>query len=125
MNRFEEKLLKQGYRITKPRAELISFFSKKHHPISAQELSQKIKSVNRASVYRVLSIFEKLSLVTVDIVNNEKFYCSSEKPHHHIVCTECGHMETVKCNHYFEKHKNFNNIHHQLTLRGICNKCSL
>jgi len=125
MKRFEEKLINSRYKITKPRAALISFFSKKHKPISAQSLAKKITSVDRASIYRALGIFEKLSLVTVDIVHNEKLYCSSEKPHHHIVCTECGRIEVVECNHHFNGYKNFKNIQHQLTLTGICNKCSI
>jgi Fur family ferric uptake transcriptional regulator len=124
MKRFEDKLMEYGYRITKQRAELISFFSKKHRPISAQDLAKKMFSADRASVYRTLNILENLSLVTVDIINNEKLYCSSEKPYHYIVCKKCGYTETIKCDHHFSKHQNFKNVQHRLTLRGICYKCS-
>lgn len=119
----KEKLISAGYRITKPRVELLSFFSGKHRPISAQNLSKKLESVDRASVYRALAIFEKLSLVNVDVVRGEKLYCSSEKPHHHIICKQCGYIEAIKCNHNYNKHKNFVNIEHHLTLSGICKNC--
>lgn len=122
MNNFREKLIENGYKITKAREALISFFTKKHKPISAQNLAKKMKSIDRASVYRTLNLFEKLSLLNIEIINKEKLYCFAEKPHHHIVCTKCGYIETIECRHNFHSN-NFTNIQHQMTVTGLCNKC--
>ncbi len=123
MEKIKEKLIERGYKVTKARQILISYFSKKHKPISAQNLARLIKTIDRASVYRTLNIFENLGLLNVEIINKEKLYCFAEKPHHHIICTKCGYIETIKCEHNY-KSKNFTKITHQLSLSGLCNKCS-
>lgn len=123
MKSIKEKLIEAGYKLTKPRLAVLIFLSENHKPMSARELSKNIKTVDRASVYRTLNILEKLGLVNVDMINKEKLYCSAGKPHHHIICTGCGYVEKIECNHSF-RHKNFTNINHQLTVTGLCDKCS-
>ena len=122
MEKMKEKLIISGYKLTKARLAVLAYLRKKHSPISARKMSEDIKGTDRASVYRALNIFEKLGLVNIDIMGMERLYCSAEKPHHHIICTKCGYVETIKCNHKFS-HKNFSNIKHQLTVTGLCNKC--
>lgn len=123
MKGLKEKLIKAGYKITKPRLCILEFLFKNHTSISARELHKKIKKFDQASIYRALNLFEKLHLVNVDIVNKEKIYCLADKPHHHIICQKCGYMEKIECNHSFQHFKNFTNVYHQLTLTGVCNKC--
>ena len=119
-----EYILKEaGYKLSGPRSLVLSFLKKSHKPLSAQEISGKIKSVNLASVYRSLNIFTELGLVNTEIFGTEKKYCLSGEAHHHIICIKCGRLETVKCTHSFSNIKNFTNIKHQLTLSGICRKC--
>ncbi|MCF7820775.1 MAG: transcriptional repressor [Candidatus Pacebacteria bacterium] len=119
----EKKLKQAGYKLTKPRLEIIKALSLLKTPISAQVLSKKIKKIDRASVYRTLNLFFDLGLVNKETVNREALYCLAIVPHHHIVCRNCGYIESIPCRHEFENIKNFKDIRHQLTLSGLCSKC--
>lgn len=124
MTKMEEILIKAGYKITAPRLAVLKHLSTMHEPISARDLHRKIKIGDQASVYRTLKLFEELRIVNAEIVEKEKHYCLADKPHHHIVCRKCEHTESVACDHRFQQLKNFTDIHHQLTLNGICNQCN-
>lgn len=124
MEKFKQKLLEAGYKMTKPRLAVLEFIAHNHTSISARDLHKKIKIFDRASVYRTLNLFENLHIVNVEILEKEKLYCLADTPHHHIMCKECGYMEKIDCNHSFGYFKNFTNVHHQLTLTGVCNKCA-
>ncbi len=123
MEKFKKQLIKAGYKMTTPRMEVLEELFSSHHLISARDLHKKIKKVDRASVYRTLNLFEELHLVNVEVIEKEKLYCLDNVPHHHIICKKCGYMEEIDCRHNFGKFKNFNNVHHQLTLTGVCNNC--
>ncbi|MBD3361095.1 hypothetical protein GF366_04835 [Candidatus Peregrinibacteria bacterium] len=119
------KLAKLGYKFTKPRLQVLNYLEKEKSLISARNLHKKIKAIDRASVYRTLNLLEKEHLVNVEIIEKEKLYCLADHPHHHIICRKCGYAEEFDCDkNEFKKFYNFSNIHHQLTLTGICNKCN-
>jgi len=120
------RLTKLGYKLTEPRLKVLKSLEKEKTLISARKLHKKIKSVDRASVYRTLNLLENLHLVNVEILEKEKLYCLANHPHHHIICRKCGYAEEFDCdNNEFKKFNNFSNIHHQLTLTGVCNKCNI
>jgi len=123
MSTSTEKLVCAGYKITKPRFALLKYLSSHHAPLSARELHRKIKIFDQASVYRTLNLFDELGIVHVELIEKEKLYCLADTPHHHIVCKKCGYMERTECEHTFKNYKNFNSVHHQLTLTGVCNNC--
>ena len=114
---------KAGYKLTKPRKEIFKLLKKNHTPLSADMIHKKIKHIDLASVYRVLKLFQKLNIVQNDQIQNEQRFYLGRKPHHHIICEKCGHLECVPCHHLFTI-KNFYNIKHQIKLTGLCNKCS-
>ncbi len=123
MEKFKQKLLEAGYKLTKPRLAVLEFLFINHAPISARYLHKKTRHFDRASVYRALNVFEKIYIVNVEIIGKEKIYCLADKPHHHIICKKCGYMEKIECKHSFNHFKNFTNVRHQLTLTGVCDKC--
>lgn len=124
MIKLEKILLKAGYKLTKPRLAVLGFLAGSHLSISARDLYKKIRRFDLASIYRTLNLFQELHIVNVEFIDKEKIYCLADKPHHHIICTECGYIEKIECNHLFGNFKNFRDIHHQLTLTGVCNNCS-
>ena len=124
MEKLKQKLLKAGCKLTKPRLAVLTSLAQIHTPISARNLHKKIRHFDQASIYRTLNLFEDLHIVNVEIIKKEKFYCLVDSPHHHIICKQCGYMERIECNHSFGVFKNFTNVHHQLTLIGVCNKCT-
>ncbi|MFA7245217.1 MAG: Fur family transcriptional regulator [Candidatus Magasanikbacteria bacterium] len=118
------QLTQAGYKCTKPRKEVLDFLEKNHHAISAQDLHKQISKVDRASVYRTLNLLEELGIVNIENFNNEKLYCLSAEPHHHIICKKCGFSEEVPCTYEHYNFSNFSNVQHQMTLTGVCNKCN-
>lgn len=132
--RFGEALRNNGLKITPGRIEILSVLAKYHIPLSAEDISKKIRfsKIDRATVYRTLS-----SLVTASIIKKIHLGTSSEcfelnnTHHHHIVCTDCGRIEDFEaCNtedatRNILKHSAFQSIStHSLELFGICKKCS-
>lgn len=124
MEDIKQQLITAGYKLTTPRKSVLHKLTDVDTLISARELHQKIKKVDRASVYRTLNLLEKLHVVNVELIKKEKLYCLATQPHHHIICKKCGYIEKIECKHTFDTFKNFTNVHHQLTLTGICNQCN-
>jgi len=123
MIKIKDKIINNGYKLTKPRLAVLSYLKKSEKPLSTLEISRKVKGVNLSSIYRSLSLFKDLNIVNEEYFEDEKKYCLSTEPHHHIVCRICKKVVKVKCFHNFFDIKNFNNIEHQLILSGVCNKC--
>ena len=124
MTKAQQKITRAGYKMTLPRLAVIKYLSSHHCLISARNLHRKIKTADLASIYRTLNLLEELQIVNVETLNKEKLYCLADEPHHHIICRKCGHTEAVQCDHHFNQYKNFTDIYHQMTLRGICNNCA-
>lgn len=123
MKQFSDKLIQAGCKVTKIRLAVLEYLSMNHISLSARDLHKKLKHFNRASVYRTLNLFEELHIINVEIIQKEKIYCFANKPHHHIICKKCGHSQKIDCKHSFGEFKNFTDVHHRLTLTGVCNKC--
>ena len=124
MEKLKEKLSSSGYRLTKPRLEVLCFLEKANKPYSAQEIFKKIENVDLVSVYRILSILVELNMVNQETFGKEKKYCLNSSPHHHIVCRKCGKTSNVQCNHsYTNKFEDFSDVRHKLILTGICKQC--
>lgn len=122
---YKEILKQANYKLTKPRQLVLNFLEKRHDPISAGDIYNKLKKeLDRVTVYRILEVFEELGIVFKENRGKEALYYLADKQHHHIVCQKCGLTECVPCNHFFNKIKNFNNIKHQLILTGLCNNCN-
>lgn len=124
MENILRKLKDSGYKLTRPRLAIIDCLNGIKHPASARTIHEKINRFDQASVYRAIKLFESLGIVMAEAVGAEKYYCLSSNPHHHIICRQCGHIENFPCTHQFNKYKNFTDIEHQLTLHGVCGKCS-
>jgi len=124
MDNSMKKLVDSGYKMTKPRLAVWKCIGKGKRPLSARKIHEKIGTFDQASVYRALNLFESVGLVKSETIRKEKFYCAQDKPHHHIICRLCGHIENFPCTHKFNKHKNFTDIEHRLTLYGVCVKCT-
>jgi|AntRauTorckE6833_2_1112554.scaffolds.fasta_scaffold60791_2 Fur family ferric uptake transcriptional regulator len=121
---FKDILIQAGYKPTGPRLAVLECLNNQKKIISARDLFKKIKKFDQASVYRALSIFEELNIVGTEMVGKEKLYCLAKKPHHHIICRQCGYNESFPCEEKeIRQFTNFSNINHQLTLTGVCNKC--
>ena len=129
----EKKLRDAGQSYTKAR-QLVFTALDGQEPMSMSELVSRVgTSVDRASVYRTVKLFDELGIVhKLQIGWKYKLELSDDfhEHHHHIACVKCGSIWSVHDNHEFEEsiHKvaqenYFQLLSHQLELRGVCSSC--
>lgn len=128
MNNWIIKNLKQNkIKITLPRQKISDFLSKKDGIFSAREINQKIKIVDKVSIYRTLELLQNKKIITPVInLNGEQFYekNNDNEHHHHIICTECHKTECVECTEPKIKKTKFKNLNHSLIFTGLCQTCA-
>jgi len=132
-NQFADYLRKSGNSITATRQIVFETLSK-NHPIGMAELVKLCSPVcDRASVYRTITLFEELDIVTkVNSGWKYKLELSDRfsDHHHHLTCTNCG--KIVPINHSEEleslivklaSNASFTSEKHQLEIHGLCSAC--
>lgn len=130
-----ETLKKNSFKITPTRIAVLDIFTKSHKPICALYICQKLNGkINEATVYRMLSSFEKTEIIKkIDLKKDCAYFELNNDHHHHIVCTKCGEIEDFRENKEIEKllekvvgeSKKFKNIQeHSLELFGLCRVCN-
>lgn len=131
-----EELKKAGLKVTLPRIKILQLLetSKKRH-ISAEDIYKSLVAQNEdvglATVYRVLTQFEKAGLVVRHRFDGEHsvFELQQEVHHDHLVCVDCGRVEEFidqtieKRQAQVAKDFGYELTDHSLTLYGICVKC--
>ncbi len=128
-------LKRSGLKTTPARISVLKIFSEKCQPLSAEDISKKLKKkdIDLVTIYRTLSSFEEERILRrVDLHKESQYYELGEHHHHHIVCSRCGFIEELEgCD--IEKlvtkltsgSKDFKIIKdHSLEFFGICKKCS-
>lgn len=124
-----------GFRITPQRQLVLDSLNECGGHATAKELAElvqnKVPSLNRATVYRTLDFFYQLHLVSkTEFAGQTMYELLGEDPHHHLVCTQCGHVEAVPAQ-FFEPlltqlHQNYQfqaDLRH-LAISGICHGCA-
>ena len=134
INYFIEQLQAKGVKITPQRQEIIKVFleSQDLH-LSAEEvhgrITVKFPSMSLDTVYRNLSMLQKLGILTELNFGDRKslFEINNSQHHHHLVCTKCGGSQEIEfCPLDFldKQHiKNFKVQKHSFEIFGICANC--
>jgi Fe2+ or Zn2+ uptake regulation protein len=129
-----QKVLKDnGYSTTAPRL-LVCESLCNEEPLSTNELAQKLHGqIDRASMYRTISLFEKLGLINrVYIGWKYKIELSDvfSHHHHHISCLNCGKIKAIheedeieKLIHSLADTYGITADRHQLEIQGLCQDC--
>jgi len=91
-----EQLIKnKNIKLTNARVEIINILKEAKKPLSYEEIKQNI-SMDKATFYRNVSLFEKEDLINSFESNDKKRYFElKQKPHAHFVCIICNKMECV------------------------------
>lgn len=100
----------------------------KHHFLTVPDMVERLHaqgtSVNKTSVYRAL---EKLliqgTVCKQNIRANDLVYELRSHHHDHVVCSNCGKIETVECQITPPIVPGFSIHHHHLTFFGLCQAC--
>jgi Fur family ferric uptake transcriptional regulator len=129
----EQKLRRANQSYTKPR-QLVFVALEDQEPMAMSDLVARVdKSVDRASVYRTVKLFEELGIIhKLQIGWKYKLELSDDfhDHHHHIACVKCGAIQPVHEDEQLEQSiyklasaHDFSLLTHQLELRGICKNC--
>ncbi len=82
----------RGYRVTGPRRSIISLLGQKEEGFSAEEISQELPRVGRATVYRTIKLLIDAGVVCKLSMPDgaPKYSLARVEHHHHTVCVRCG-----------------------------------
>lgn len=134
---YSAMLKKYKMKVTQPRVAVLEILHNGSNLYTADELFEKVNkkiSSDRATIYRILHMFEKCHIVSpVQLKDGAVRYelAHEHGHHHHAVCTECGIVEHIadesaeKILHAMAKKlKQFNVVtDHSLEFFGRCKGC--
>ena len=129
------KFLKEkGYKVTPQRIAVYDILKNtKEHP-SVDMLYSKLQPVyptmSLATVYKSLEVFKELGLVQELNVGEDKFrYDANVNQHPHITCVDCGKVEDVDDEMFFDlidqvaNKTGYQMVNQQLYFFGYCPNC--
>lgn len=130
--RFAETLKKQGHSLTHARHEVFKALENKE-PMTMHDLIKGLPSIDRASIYRTIALFEKLGIVQrlqigwkykLELADTFNYH------HHHLSCRRCGSIISLREDSMLEANLNslaaeygYRDLSHQLEVTGICKNC--
>lgn len=122
-----------GQSLTLPRRLVFKALSDME-PLTISELVSRCGTIDRASVYRTIRLFEVLHIVNrLQIGWKYKLELSDafSGHHHHFVCTHCGRIIIMPEDILIERRlrtlahvRQFDIRDHQVEIRGLCAACS-
>ena len=126
-------LVSHGYSMTQPRLAIFNAISE-HGALTIRQLQDMVETtVDRASVYRTVALFEKLHIVNrLQIGWKYKIELSEtfSPHHHHISCQVCSKILTLKdpdeINSLISRLETEHQVkitHHTLEFVAICQSC--
>ncbi|SLM48045.1 putative Ferric uptake regulation protein [Nitrospira japonica] len=130
------RLKASGKKLTQARQAILTILEGSQLPITAAEVHARLMKAHmpadRVTVYRNLSLLEKLRLVnTVGFHDGQMRYeiHSGREHHHHIQCLTCGKIADLmlcpleKLTQLVEKQTRFSVDRHALEFFGWCPQC--
>lgn len=128
------KILKQNnVSVTTVRRAIFDALAATDKPLKNGEIAALVPSVDRASIYRTLELFDRLKLTTTITRGWTPFTELAEpfKPHHHhIICEKCGVVQEIENNTLEDvlgliaNRHNFTLSKHTVELTGLCKNCA-
>ena len=131
-----QRLREAGYKLTNARLAVLNIIeSRDGHITSAEVLEETNKvapEIGRASVFRALDLFTRLSIIRPTYINDSTtptYVLLPDGHHHHIICTNCGrviefdecHLEPLE--HELERQFKVRLTGHLLEFYGLCAMC--
>lgn len=118
-----DKLIKEkNIKLTPARETLLNIFSNSNKPLCYEDIKNDI-SMDKATFYRNISMFEDENILNSFESNDKKRYFEILKtPHSHFICKECN---SVECVDYSMKFELSGYKIENVIVTGICRKCNL
>ena len=122
-----------GYSMTNARSLVFSALLDKEPQTMAELAKATAKTVNRASLYRIIALFEQLGIVQrLQMGWKYKLELSDSfaAHHHHLSCINCGLVQSFEESTFITselkklaRENGFWQTRHQLEVRGYCRNC--
>ncbi len=132
-----ERLRDAGHKLTQARLTVLNVLEQHDgHMTSTQvldEMSRVAPEIGRASVFRALDLFTRLSIIRptyIDSSTTPTYVMLPDGHHHHFICTHCNRViEFDDCRlgqlqGELEQKLNVRLTGHLLEFYGICDRCS-
>jgi Fur family ferric uptake transcriptional regulator len=107
-------------KLTSARKSILSLLIDSNKPLSYEDMKENI-SMDKATFYRNITIFEEESIISSFESNDKKRYFEiSKTPHSHFICSCCSKIECIHKKMEFDlpEYKIENII-----IKGICKDC--
>lgn len=136
VDKLQKLLRSRKYSLTAARRAVFSALGDSKGPLSMHDLIAVCSpEIDRASVYRTVSLFEELGVVQrLQIGWKYKLELSDEfsHHHHHVSCAKCGRTVATDDDAVLEERiralaiaRGFTATTHQLEILGVCEDCRL
>lgn len=132
LTQLRQSLKDLGQSLTKPRQVVFMALQGKE-PQTMQQVIAACPGIDRASVYRTVTLFEQLGIIRrLQIGWKYKLELSDafSHHHHHLTCLQCGRiiplaedMELENRLQVLADAQNFAAQDHQIEIRGLCSSC--
>lgn len=127
-------LQKKGFKMTKRREDILSFFAKKDKYQTAKDIYEYMESIypgiSYDTVYRNLHLYHDLGILESTDLNAEKHFrmnCGSHH-HHHFICNTCGKTKKINLCPMDDVEQFLTNYKidgHKFEVYGLCPTCQV
>jgi Fur family ferric uptake transcriptional regulator len=134
-----QKLQEGGLRLTRQREQILTImYEHQGEHLTREGISNLVQreypSVGKATVYRTITVFEKLGIVSRNNLDERVRYELADPEqvheHHHMICLACGRIAEMQGD-FLEtqeqillKDYGFHVVNHQLKFYGYCRDCA-
>ena len=132
----KDLLKKRSLAITKNRLKVLSYFLKSNKPISLKAVNFEFKNLDRVTLFRILSKFEKNQLIhSIILDNGRKLFalckneCNNSSTHNHnhvhFICEKCDDVTCLDID-KFPSLNVPNFIFNEISINasGVCSNCN-
>ncbi len=133
-DRLAERLRERGYRATPQRLAVGRAIRQLERHATADQVAEIVvrdmPGLALPTVYAALEVLEALGEVRrVATIGGTAYFETTDRPHHHTVCTRCGAIEDLKAEAGLEpvleaaRRVGFADIRAEVTVLGTCPRC--
>ena len=91
----DEKIAKNGFRLTAPRKKILTVFAQQRHPISFEEYAAIDPAIDKSTFYRTMQTFESANIISgIESAEGKRYFELLESVHPHFICHLC---HTITC----------------------------
>lgn len=130
-----EILRRAGQKVTPQRVLILRALREAEGHCSASQIAEQVRAsypfVDVSTVYRTLDVLKRMRLVTATDMGQGDvlFEWAPETPHHHLICSSCGHVAELDHD-YFDSlagrisadYRFAADLHH-FAIFGLCQEC--